>query len=146
MSEISFNSIRDGVSLALHAAFPDRQIHGGVVEQGLTAGDFNVVMTAAGHRQEVGRRYRRTATVDVIYCPQKDNAECCGVADQLTWLLECVTTPEGDAVHATGCTWSVTDGMLHMLLTYDYFVYRPCEEVMMETLKIEQEERIYGKK
>ncbi len=82
MSEISFNSVRDGVSLALHA---------------------------------------------------------------LTWLLECVTTPEGDAVHTTGCTWSVTNGMLHMLLTYEYFVYRPCEEAMMATLKIEQEERVYGK-
>ena len=35
MSEISFSSIYDGVSLALHAAFPAVQVHGGNVKQGL---------------------------------------------------------------------------------------------------------------
>lgn len=54
MSEISFNSIFDSVSLALHAAFPDRQIHGGRVEQGLTPGDFNVILPGAGLTREVG--------------------------------------------------------------------------------------------
>ena len=55
MSEISFNSIQDGVSLALHTAFPaPAEIHGGNVKQGLKAGDFNVVMPGAGHRQ-IGR-------------------------------------------------------------------------------------------
>ena len=139
MSEISFNSVRDGVSLALHAAFPaPAQIHGGGVKQGLKAGDFSVVMPGAGHRQELGRRYRRTATVDVIYYPRKDNAECYGVADKLTAVLESITTPEGDIAHASSCTWNVTDGVLHVQLTYDHFVYRPREEVMMGELKIDQ--------
>lgn len=139
MSEIGFNSIRDGVSLALHAAFPaPAQIHGGDVKQGLKAGDFNVVMPGAGHRQEVGQRYKRTPTVDVIYYPRKDNAECYDVADQLTAVLESITTPEGHIVHAASCTWNVTDGVLHVLLTYDHFVYRPREEVMMGELKIDQ--------
>lgn len=139
MSEINFNSIRDGVSLALHAAFPaPAQIHGGGVKQGLKAGDFNVVMPGAGHKQEVGQRYKRTPTVDVIYYPRKDTTECYDVADQLTAVLESITTPEGDIVHATSCTWSVTDEVLHMLLTYDHFVYRPREEVMMGELKIDQ--------
>lgn len=139
MSEISFNSILDGVSLALHAAFPaPAQIHGGDVKQGLKAGDFNVVMPGAGHGQEVGQRYKRTPTVDVIYYPRKDNAECYDVADQLTAVLESITTPEGDVVHATSCTWNVTDGVLHVLLNYDHFTYRPRDEVMMGELKIDQ--------
>ncbi len=139
MSEISFNSILDGVTLALHAAFPPPvQIHGGDVKQGLHPGDFNVVMPGAGHKQEVGRRYKRTPTVDVIYYPRKDNAECYDVADQLTAVLESVTTPEGDIVHASSCTWNVTDGVLHMLVGYDHFVYKPREEILMETLKIDQ--------
>ena len=112
MSEISFNSIRDGVSLALHTAFPaPAEIHGGNVKQGLKAGDFNVVMPGAGHRLEVGRWYKRTPTVDVIYYPRKDSAECYAVADKLTAVLESITTPEGIVVHATNCTWSVTDGI-----------------------------------
>lgn len=139
MSEISFNSIRDGVSLALHAAFPaPTQIHGGGVKQGLSPGDFNVVMSGAGHAQEVGRRYKRTPAVDVIYYPQKDESECYDVADRLTSVLESITTPEGDVVHAAGVSWTVTDGVLHVLVAYDHFVYKPLEEVLMETLKIDQ--------
>lgn len=139
MSEICFNSIRDGVSRALHAAFPaPAQIHGGGVKQGLKAGDFNVVMPGAGHKQEVGLRYKRTPIVDVIYYPRQDNSECYDMANQLTSVLEHITTPEGEVIQATGCTWSVTDGVLHMLLTYDHFVYRLREETMMGDLNIEQ--------
>lgn len=140
MSEISFNSIFDGVSLAVHAAFPaPAQVHGGGVKQGLKPGDFNVTMPAASHAQEVGQRYRRSPTLDVIYYPKRDNAECYDVADRLTAVLESITTPEGDVVHATACEWTVTDGVLHVLVTYDHFVRRSPEHTMMETLKIEQE-------
>ena len=139
MSEISFNSIFDGVTLALHAAFPaPARIYGDEVKQDLKPGDFNVVMPGAGHRLEVGRWYKRTPTVDVIYYPRKDSAECYTVADQLTAVLESITTPEGDVVHATSCEWTVTGGVLHVLVGYDHFVYKPSEEIMMETLKIDQ--------
>lgn len=78
MAEINFNSIYDGVSLALHAAFPAAQVHGGNVKQGLKPGDFNVIMPGAGHAKEVGQRYKRTPTVDVIYYPKAGDAECYG--------------------------------------------------------------------
>ena len=140
MSEISFNSIFDGVSLAVHAAFPaPMQVHGGEVKQGLKPGDFNVTMPTASHAQEVGPRYRRSPTLDVIYYPKRDNAECYTVADRLTAVLGSITTPEGDVVHATSCEWTVTGGVLHVLVTYDQFVRVPQEHIMMETLKIEQE-------
>lgn len=139
MSEISFNSIFDGVSLALHAAFPPpTQIHGDEVKQDLKPGDFNVVMSGAGHGLELTGRYKRTPTLDVIYYPKEGRAECHDVADRLTTVLESITTPEGDVVHAKSCTWTVTDGVLHMLLAYDHFVYRPREDVMMGELKIKQ--------
>ena len=67
MSEISFKSIYDGVSLALHAAFPAVQVHGGNVKQGLNPGDLNVVMPSAGQSKQVGERFLRTPTLDVIY-------------------------------------------------------------------------------
>lgn len=136
MSEISFNSIRDGVSLALHAAFPaPAQIHGGGVRQGLKAGDFNVVMPGAGHQLEVGRRYRRDPTVDVIYYPHKDSAGCYDVADKLTNLLERIKTPEGDVLHASSCTWNVTDGVLHVVVAYSHHVFRPHEQTVMDELQ-----------
>lgn len=139
MSEIGFNSIRDGVTLALHAAFPPPvQIHGGGVKQGIKAGDFNVVMPGARHSQEVGPRYKRTSTVDVIYYPREDNAECYAMADLLTAVLESITTPEGDIVHAASCEWSVTNEVLHVLVVYGHFAYRPREEIMMGALEIDQ--------
>lgn len=140
MSEITFNSIFDGVSLAVHAAFPAPvQVHGGEVKQGLQPGDFNVIMPGADHTHEVGPRYRRSPTLDVIYYPRHDAAECYAVADQLTAVLDSITTPEGDVLHATSCEWTVTGGVLHVLVTYDHFVRVPQEHIMMETLKIEQE-------
>lgn len=139
MSEIHFNSINDGVSLALHAAFPNCQVHGGNVKQGLRPGDFNVIMPGAGHTREVGHRYRRTPTVDVIYYAKNGAAECHDIAQQLTVLLGSITTPEGDAVHGTGITCQVTDEVLHVLVNYDHFFYIPQEQEFMETLTIRQE-------
>ena len=139
MSEISFNSIFDGVTLALHAAFPaPARIYGDEVKQDLKPGDFNVVMPGAGHNLELTRRYKRTPTLDVIYYPKHGKAECYDVADRLTTVLESITTPEGDVVHATSCEWTVTGGVLHVLVGYDHFVYKPREEIMMETLEIDQ--------
>ena len=139
MSEISFKSIYDGVSLALHAAFPAVQVHGGNVKQGLNPGDLNVVMPSAGQSKQVGERFLRTLTLDVIYYPKVGVAECCEVADQLTMLLRDITTPEGDLIHCTNCEWTIEEGVLHVLVSYDHHAYIPQEPVLMETLDIEME-------
>ena len=142
MSEISINSIYDGVSLALHAAFPDRQVHGRNVTQGLKPGDLNVVLPGGGHSKQVGPRWRRTPLVDVIYYPtdlKKAPEECNRMAQDLSLVLGDITTPEGDTIHATGIDWQVADGVLHVTATYDHFVRIVPELDMMETLRIEQE-------
>ena len=140
MSEVAFNSILDGVSKALHAAFPPPvQVHGGGVKQGLKPGDFNLVMPTAGHTREVGHRYKRTPTVDVIYYPKRGAAACYDVAQRLTFILESITTPEGDVIHGTISELTVQDGVLHVLVRYDHHIYIPQEQTAMETLRIEQE-------
>ena len=35
MAEINFNQVYDGVTLALHRAFPNAHIHGGTIKQDL---------------------------------------------------------------------------------------------------------------
>lgn len=139
MSEINFNSIYDGVSLALHAAFPDSKVHGGATAQGVSPGDFNVVMPGASQIKEVGDRYRRTPTVDVIYYPAGGAADCHDKAHQVVQALWNITTPEGDIIHARSCEWEMTDDVLHIFFQYDHFVRVPREQDLMETLKIEQE-------
>lgn len=142
MSEISFSSIYDGVSLALHAAFPAVQVHGGNVKQGLSPGDLNVVMPSAASSKQMGQRYLRTPTLDVIYYPQDDKAitaDCCAMAELLTAALQDITTPEGDLIHCTSCEWTIEEDVLHVVVSYDHHVYTPIEETLMETLQVEME-------
>lgn len=142
MSEINFNSIYDGVSLALHAAFPDCQVHGGAVRQGLKPGDFNVIMPTLNHSKEVGQRFKRTPVVDVIYyLPRDSGAEALRVAHKLTQVLQSITTPQGDVVHAAACEISTDDntGTLHAMLQYPHFGRYPQELETMESLKVIEE-------
>lgn len=141
MSNINFNSIYDGVSLALHVAFPECQVHGGNVKQGLKAGDFNVIMLSGGHSKEEGERYRRTPSLDVIYYPKTRPcaAECYDVAHRLMVVLGSITTPEGDIIHASSLKWQMQDNVLHILAEYAHCVYIPTEPVLMEDLTIKQE-------
>lgn len=139
MSNLDFSSIYDGVSLALHRAIPTAQVHGGDVQQGLKPGDLNVIMPSAGHTRQVGSRYLRTPTLGVIYYPKEGMAECYRTADVLVRALEDITTPEGDVIHCTSCEWSVEDGVLHILVSYDHYIYTPKDEDFMETLELEME-------
>lgn len=139
MSEINFNSIFDGVSLALHAAFPASKVHGGNVKQGLSPGDFNVVLLSAGHTKEVGQRYKRTPVVDVIYYPAGGEVDCYDKADKLTQLLDSIKTPQGDTIHAASCEWQVDGDVLHVFLRYDHSIFIVQTHDLMETLHIEQE-------
>lgn len=141
MANINFNSIYDGVTLAVHAAFPNSRVHGGNVKQGLKNGDFNVIMPGAGHTKEVGQRYRRTPEFDVIYYPKASPhaVECYDVADRLMEALESITTPEGDIIHATSLNWQMRDDVLHVLAEYAHCVHIPLVREPMETLTIEQE-------
>ena len=140
MSEINFNSIYDGVSLALHAAFPNSAVRGGDTAQGVNPGDFNVVMPSANQTKEVGNRYRRTPLIDVIYYPTEGVSDCYDKAHHVVQVLWNITTPEGDIIHARSCSWEVTDGVLHVFFQYDHFVHVPQDKEYMETLKIELEE------
>ena len=141
MSNINFNSIYDGVTLALHAAFPNSRVHSGNVKQGLNAGDFNVIMPGAEHAKEVGERFRRTPELDILYYPKNHPyaVECYDMAHQLMEVLGSITTPEGDIIHASSLKWQMQDNVLHVLVEYAHCVYIPQMQEAMGTLKIEQE-------
>lgn len=139
MAEISYNSVFDAVTLALHAAFPSAKIHGGELQQGLTPGDFTVVLPSAGQTPQVGARRRREVTVDVIYYPRRGDAECCGVADRLAEALEIVTTPAGDQLRGRDLRFQRVDGVLHALVEFPHYVYKERQETPMEDLALRQE-------
>lgn len=138
MAEISYNSIFDGVTLALHRAFPSVQIHGRTVKQDLHPGDFNVLPITPQHSGQMGSRAKRSLTFDVIYYPTEGGGreECLEKAHALPQVIGTITTPEGDKVHGTGFECNIEDDVLHCIVSYPHFVYTPADGDAMETLKL----------
>lgn len=139
--EISFNQIFDGVTLALHEAFPEAQIHGEIVRQGLEAGDFNVQLVSMSEAVQLGSRAERSITFDVIYFPAgNDGIETCmDVLHRLPNVLSTITTPNGDKVHCLKLDGSMKEDILHCIVSYPHFVYSPSGGDAMESVITVQE-------
>lgn len=137
MAEINYNSIFDGVTLALHRAFPTVQIHGTAVKQDLHPGDFNVLPIKPHHSGQMGTRAQRSLTFDVIYYPTDEGGreECLAKAHLLPQILATISTPQGDKVHGTGFDTNIEDDVLHCIVNYPHFVYKPADGDAMETIK-----------
>lgn len=138
MSEISTGKIIDGITLALRTAYPDYQIESDTIEQGLTPPAFLVLLVDVEQVQQVGERWRRLPRFDILYFPAKGRKECYAVADNLCTVLELITLPGGDLLRGTEISYEVTDGVLHFMISYNHFVYRPTEETYMGDLTIKQ--------
>lgn len=139
MAEIDFNQIYDGVTLALHRAFPDSRIHGDTVDQGLTYGDFNVLPITASHTAGMGTRAARKAVFDVIYYPSEEGGreECLRIAGVLPGALGTVQIASGDKLHCLSFESTIEDDALHCIIGYPHFVYEPNVGDPMENLNFE---------
>ena len=135
--ELDYNQIFDGVSLALHAAFPTKNIFGGTVYQGLQKDSLNVVPVNTAEESHIATRSFRSVTFDVIYYPPDvDGIEAClEMQHKLSQILETITTPNGDKIHGLHFR-GTTDETLHFIVTYPHFVYRPAEQNAMEHLTV----------
>jgi len=138
VAEINFMAIFDGVTLALHSAFPAANIHGGAVGQDLHPGDFCVVPVAPRHTAAMGKRAKQSIVFDVIYYPTETGgrAECLGIAHTLAGILETITTPNGDKAHCYKQESTIEDDVLHCSVSYTYFAYTASENTPMETLSL----------
>ena len=139
MAKINFNQIFDGITRALHQAFPEANIHGGVVEQDLQNGDFNVVPITTSHLEQMGKRAQNKPLFDVIYYPTDSGGytESLRVAHQLAFLLRSIKTPNGDTVHCLSFDTTVEVDALHCTVSYPYFIYTSDVTDPMESLNIE---------
>ena len=137
MAELNYNSIYDGISLALHHAYPTAQIHGKTVKQDLHHGDFNVLPVRASHKGQISTRAERGMVFDVIYYPTEKGGrgECLEKAVELSAILTTITTAQGDKVHGTDLEYSIEDNVLHCTVRYMHFVYSPQNNNLMETIQ-----------
>lgn len=136
MAEINYNQIYDGVTLALHRAFPKARIHGGTVKQDLRDGDYIVLPISTSHTAQMGTRAQRKALFDVIYYASNagGRAECLQKAHSLPGVLGTITTPGGDKVHCLTFETTIEGDVMHCLVGYPHFVYESEETDSMSDL------------
>lgn len=139
MAEISTNIILDGITLALRKAFPESHIESNTIKQGLRQPAFLVLLVTAQIAKQPSNRKKRLARFDITYFPKCGREECYAVADTLGEILALIDLPSGDKLHGTDMDFSLTDGVLHFLVSYNHFTREQTEEERMEKLKIEQE-------
>lgn len=140
MSEISTNIILTGMTQALHKEFPKSQIHTEEVTQGLSDGDFIVVLVSDTRTQHsTGRRYKRSPLFDVCYFPAVGHEECYGIADRLSQLFEIIELPTGDKVRGTGMNFEIVDKVLHFKVTFGYTTMAAEKKEPMEELILSEE-------
>lgn len=138
MAEINFNDVYDGISLALHRAFPLVKIHGRNIEQDLHPGDFNVLPVTATHSKKISTRSQREPVFDVIYYPVKYGCreEYLEKASILPGIIGTITTPKGDKIHGTGFEFNFeNEDAMHCIVRYPHFIYCPADTDIMETLE-----------
>lgn len=136
MAEISTNIILDGITLALRDAFPEIYIESNTTNQELQQPAFLVLLETAQLMSYPSGRQKRLARFDITYFPTCGQEECYSVADTLGDIFRLLVLPSGDKLHGTDMSFSVTDGVLHFLVSYNHFAFEESEEEHMEKLKI----------
>ncbi|MEK5480310.1 DUF6838 family protein [Paenibacillus sp. FSL R5-0407] len=139
MIEVTVNSIRSGLILALSDLFPTMGIYGEAIREGFEAPCFFVKLLTMGHDQELDRRYRRSYSFDIHYFPDSadPNEEAHGMAEQLYDKLRQVNI-DGALYRGTSMNHEVVDGVLHFFVDINFFVYSEKQpEIKMQTLKQE---------
>ncbi|GIO42476.1 hypothetical protein J41TS4_22340 [Paenibacillus apis] len=124
MVEVTVNSIRSGVILALSNLFPNMDVYGEEIKQGFEAPCFFVKLLTMGQDQELNRRYRRSHAFDIHFFPKSvdSNEEAHGTAEQLYDKLRLVNI-DGAMYRGAGMNHEVVDGVLHFFVDFNFHVF-----------------------
>lgn len=130
----SANLVRKAVISKLDFHFPDYRIYGEEVAQGFQEPCFFVKLFPVEQTQIMGRRYMRHHLFDVHYFPSSDykNEDMHDMAEKLYGMLEYIATPP---IRGTKMKHEVHQDVLHFFVEYNFGVYKPIEEIKMQTLE-----------
>lgn len=137
--QVTINDVRYAVHAALDAAFPDVEIMGEEIKQGLNPPCFFVRFLQPAHDQELGRRYIRYHPIVVrYYAVDRANAAMYDMAEQLTSVLQQITVA-GRPVRGISMRFEIVDEILHFFVEYNFHVWAPKpDEAAMETLDVQE--------
>ncbi|MFS0727032.1 DUF6838 family protein [Paenibacillus sp. 1P07SE] len=140
MREIAtISEVRDGVIAALGERFPDFAVYEGELPEVPVVPFFHVRPFPVTQTREVGRRYRRTFSFDILLkaSTQDELLEAAdGLLDELVYI-----EVDGFPCRGNGLKHEIVDGELHVYVQYTLHLLRERQEVTRMD-KLAQEGRI----
>lgn len=138
MLEVTVNSIRDGVILAINNLFPETYVFGEYIDQDFEAPCFYVKLLTVSHDHELDRRYKRSNSFDIHFFPAGPdyNLNAHNMAENLYVALARVNI-DGAIYKGTKMSHEIVDNVLHFFVDYNFLVTTPKNEIKMQTLKQE---------
>lgn len=125
---VTVNDVRSGVISALAKHFPDMDIYGEEIKQGLEEPCFFVKLFPVTQDREIGRRYKRFHSFDIHYFPRSQtdaNEEMFEVAEKLLDHMEYIEVEvAGSVCRGAKMESEIVDGVLHFKIDYDFHVLR----------------------
>ena len=130
----------NGVIAAIKTAFPSVDVFDEPVDQGIVEPSFVVRCVRPGQEQFLGRRYRKTHLIEIVYFPPAGErfTNCNAVSEQLFDALE-VIQAGNDPIRGWNMDshYSEDNNALIFTVNYNYFVIRENNADLMDTLHIE---------
>lgn len=121
--QVTFLDVRNAVTQALQAAFPDIPVYGEEPDQTQDSPRLYVRLPEGTHTQEMGRRFRRENPVVVRYNPSGalPNEDMYAMAERLTAELQQVSL-SGRPLTGRDMRFEIAEGVLMFYVTYSFVV------------------------
>lgn len=135
------NKMVDGIVQAISSVYGEGyEIYTENVEQGLTEPCFLIECINPSFEQFLGQRYQEKVPFCVHYFPKgpDKSEECNAVFSDLTECLEYVSV-DGDLVRGTGMRAEWDGDVMHFMVDYNMFLFRPNKEEKMGDYTLEME-------
>lgn len=130
--------MRNAVIAKLNTFFPSPAYrrYGEEIAQGFQAPCFFIKLFPVEQTQVMGKRYTRHHLFNIHYFPSTEDAneEIHDMAEQLYEILEYIA-PASTPTRGTKMKHEIHDSVLHFWVEYNFDVYKPVEEIKMQTLE-----------
>ncbi len=118
MADITEKDLFDGMTRAIHAAFPTAHIYSEDVEQNLTDGDFTCALLSTTRTVTPMGGERLQILCNVTCYPADGQDGCLAVSPLLSRALAEIQLINGQEIYGLDVQTSITDGVLQASVRY----------------------------
>lgn len=132
LKDINITMIIDGIAKKFANMFPNITVYMNEVEQNMAVPAVFIKVNNFTETKVNGKyRYRDNIDFLIKYIPEDtDNAtyECFNVLEDCSDIVERIELETKDVLIGQGIESNVTDGILNIYVTYNFFVYKNIEQ------------------